>query len=234
MCSILLFDSNRSIVQQESHLINTKFKGIFSKEKRFYSRESLLSYVEDNPDDAQIVVIGLNTPDYNDVFVAKKIKEFRGDAQIIYVSVNSSYNSIIYEIEHVYFLTLPLISKLFIEAVQKALYIIDKEKGRYLVINNKRQTLRICQKQIVYFEKEKRKVHIHLENGEIVTCYMTFEELQNVLAMFFSRCHLSYIININKVKIVESTVVVMENGVNIPLTRGKSSNLRMLCEEFAK
>lgn len=50
---------------------------------------------------------------------------------------------------------------------------------------------------------------------------MTMKDTQSRLSDRFMKVHRSYMVNIEKIKKLEKGIVVMRNGVTIPISRGK-------------
>ncbi|MCI5897532.1 MAG: LytTR family DNA-binding domain-containing protein [Anaerovoracaceae bacterium] len=54
--------------------------------------------------------------------------------------------------------------------------------------------------EIDFLESEQRKVHIHLENGEVLTAYGKISEMQAMLDDCFCRCSQAVLVNMRNVR----------------------------------
>lgn len=231
MYSILVLEEEVKAREAFINIIQKNFTKEIAQVKGFERGEQLLSFVEDHKDKAQIIVIGIAQRIYEGIEIAKKIKDFRGDAQIIFMCDSNLYNPLFYDVEHVFCLKKPLDSNLVCKAVLKAKTRLAAEGENFIFVCTKSQAIRVCVKKIVYIEKEKRITHIVTDDGQRISYYSTFEDLLKQLNGKFYRCHNSYIVNISFVKIIYGTFVVMENGANIPVSRNKAARLKELCLE---
>lgn len=231
MYNILVLEGETEVRETFINIIQRNFTKEIGQIRGFERGEQLLSFVEDNKDKAEIIVVGMTQRIYEGVEIAKKIKAFRGDAQIIFMCDSSLYNPIFYDVEHVFCLKKPLDSNLVCKAIIKARKRLDAEGDNFIFVYTKSQVIRVCIKKIVYIEKEKRITHIITEDGQRISYYSTFEELLKQLNKKFYRCHNSYIVNISFVNIIYGTFVVMENGANIPVSRNRAARLKELCLE---
>ncbi|MEG1847865.1 MAG: LytTR family DNA-binding domain-containing protein [Lachnospiraceae bacterium] len=87
---------------------------------------------------------------------------------------------------------------------------------------------------IIYFEKEKRKVHIHAKSRQYVT-YCTMHHIAEQLdASVFAPIACSYIINLAFLKELHSHEVVLENHIHLPVQRGNKNYVKEKLQEFLR
>ena len=80
---------------------------------------------------------------------------------------------------------------------------------------------------IYYFEAREKKIFVNTIENEI-PFYSTIDDLANALPAQFSRCHRSYIVNINKIKKIVSTenMIELSSGFTVPFSRTYKSQIR--------
>lgn len=83
--------------------------------------------------------------------------------------------------------------------------------------------------EIIYIEVNKNKIAINIEN-ETVSCFAAMREVRDKLAEkgidYFAYCHKSFLINIKKIKQINSNTIIMVNGDICPLSRNYKKEIR--------
>lgn len=78
-------------------------------------------------------------------------------------------------------------------------------------------------KDIIYIETEKHNIIIHTTSG-VLKCNNRLSELEEELdEEWFFRCHNSYIVNLDMVKRVKKTILILLNGDSIEVSQRKIS-----------
>ena len=171
-----------------------------------------------------IIFMDIKLKNDNGIDVAKVIKKYKDDAIIIFISGYSEYFEDCFEADPVYFLVKPLKKETFTKAMEKAFDIITRKDKKYLVLR-KTEVIRISLDNIFYIESEGRKVHIYCQK-ETLTYYEKLDCLENQLRSEFVRCHKSYLVNMKWVRRVDSKLVFLTNGIEIPVSRNKMTETK--------
>ncbi|QIB69103.1 response regulator transcription factor [Aminipila butyrica] len=201
---------------------NIKFIKVFDKE------EQILSYIEDNKEQKNIIFIDITFSLNNGIQIAGKIKQIQKSSAIIFMSDEKRYDSNIYNVEHIYFIKKPLDGKSVKNALVKAADYIEKNSKKFLTAITKTEVVMIPIKEIILIEKEKRKVHVLDKNGINVSFYSSFEEIENQLNANFYRCHNSYIVNLHEIAAIDSKTIQMNNGICVPVSRAHVKEIKSL------
>ena len=155
----------------------------------------------------------------NGIDVAKVIKKYKKDTIIIFISGYSEYFEKSFEADPVYFLVKPLKKETFTKAMEKAFEKLTSKEKKYLVLR-KTEVIRIPLDDIVYIESEGRKIHIHCSK-EILSYYEKLDCLEKQVENDFVRCHKSYLVNMKWIRRVNSKLVILTNGMELPVSRNK-------------
>ena len=96
----------------------------------------------------------------------------------------------------------------------------DEDDGSVFPVKSGAETrlLRTC--DIYFFEAQGRKVALRTKAQEI-SFYSSFEQLQELLPLWFLRCHRGYMINTKKMRGVSfsESNIAMADGSSIPFSR---------------
>lgn len=226
MLTVIICDIHEEVIWQINQIIRASNKDRIKTIKNFKTEESALFYIEDHKEEKHIAFIDVEFDSGKGITFASKIKQLQKNVSIVFMSEEHEYNPRIYDVEHVFFLPKPLNKKLLNESLVKSIVKQDEYNSQYLVAVTKSDVSMIPLKEIIYIEKEKRKVHVIDSKGLITSYYSCFDEIQKQLNNDFYRCHNSYIINIQKVTLIDSSSAKMNNGRNIPVSRSHLKELK--------
>lgn len=183
----------------------------------FSGKDKLEFYISGSSAAAHVLIIDMDQED-DGIGIAECVLGYQKDSQIIFVSESDEYYLDVYSVDHVYFLKKPVENRLLAQALEKAGQKLDRLHVKCLVVKNKQGIYRIELSDIIYFENEKRKIHVHTADRKI-SFYGKFEELADGLGRGFCRCHNSYIINLTKVCELSGKKFLCENGKSIPISK---------------
>ena len=150
----------------------------------FSEKEKLEFYAAGSREAADVVIIDMDQED-DGIAIAECVLEYQKNSQIIFVSGSDEYYLDVYNVDHVYFLKKPVESRLLAQALEKAGKKLDRLHGKCLVVKNKQGIYKIELSDIIYFENEKRKIHIHTVDRKI-SFYGNFEGLLDSLSRDFT------------------------------------------------
>lgn len=184
----------------------------------FVLEEQLEFYVAEHPDEPAIVMLDVKLKNNNGVNVAKNLQRANPDTQIIFMSGYDDYYLDVYEVEHIYFLKKPVKRQRLKQALSRAIQRLEQIKEANFHMPGRIGTEQIPLSIILYFEKEKRKIHIH-STEKRYSFYGRFEEIEEQLDERFLRCHNSYIVNIAKAQKLSDKKFFFENGRAIPISK---------------
>ena len=86
-------------------------------------------------------------------------------------------------------------------------------------------------REIIYLEKDLRRIRVHTESGDYVF-YARFDEIMPYLDVRFRRCHRSYIINYDRIEHFEDLLVRMDDSTELPFGRATILRLKKDFESY--
>lgn len=101
----------------------------------------------------------------------------------------------------------------------------ENRKSHYFVVVTRGTIEKVQFDDILYFESEGRKIHIHTRKGTI-SFNGSIEKIRDKLDGRFLSCHGSYEVNISKVKKFDGTSIEIEGGHVLPVSKRKISKTR--------
>lgn len=136
--------------------------------------------------------------------------------QVIYATGYVEYCTEVYDTEHVCFLLKPIEQSELDKALARAVGNIETARNRRISISQKGSTYYIDPAEVDYVESRLRKLLFHASDETFET-YGTMTNASDTLPGGFVRCHKSFIVNIDAVRKVGPSELVLRTGRTVPL-----------------
>ena len=103
----------------------------------------------------------------------------------------------------------------------------------FFAVTTKCGTKRLRTSEILYFERDLRKIHVHTTEG-IFSYYGEFDNLGSRLDGRFCRCHCSYVVNLDKVTELRRNALDLEDGEVLKVSQTFYRNTRICFLAYLK
>ena len=194
---ILIVDSD---VQEADHLRGRLNEITDSSIWSLRKTSEALFEVEETDLHPQVCFIDLNEKEPDGIALAQQLQELCPGLQVIFMSESDGFYPDVYEADHVWFLHKPIDGRLLRKAWERAMQRLDRWESRMFSYQLAKTTYRIPLQEILYFEKDRRKVIIRTKGPEEDPCfYGTMDEVMPQLDHHFLRCHNSYVVSLSSV-----------------------------------
>lgn len=172
-----------------------------------------------------IIFLDIMLPDKNGVDVAKTIRKTDDSVIIVFTTNMKQYAINGYEVNALDFVLKPIRYNRFLLLMKKCLSRIQRDSSR-VTFRVPGTTYNIDVDDIVFVESSGHSVIYNLRSGQTIRKRATLGEVEKLLpAAQFSRCSVSFLINLKYVKSIEGEYVVV-NDMQIKMTRSKSRDFR--------
>jgi len=147
--------------------------------------------------------------------------------QIVYVTNFLRYAPEVYVTEHLWFVLKDHFANRLPEIMEKLEHQMNDD-GRVLLLETiEHEMLSLPCPQIASLERRGRATIIKATEGN---CYQVPDRLPTLLdrlpGRVFVRCHASYAVNLNHVRVVRTDTMVLDDGSIIPISRRYARNFR--------
>ena len=194
-----------------------------SLEKAFESAIEACIFLKENTVD--LVFVDISMPDLNGIDFAKSLSK---QIKIIFITAHSEFAYEGFQIDAADYLLKPISFTDFFRSVNKvneryfrqnsSLPEIHQSRD-YLFIKSEYRIIRINFKDLKYIESKREYVKIYLEGNEPIKSLMSMKKMEETLPEnIFMRVHRSFIVNLDKITIVERNRIVFDNKVYIPIS----------------
>lgn len=157
---------------------------------------------------------------------AKKINSILPMCQMIFISAFDSYYLDVYDADHIFFLKKPFTKETVDKAVSRAKEKLEKESDEIFRYSTNRISKSVYMRDILFFEKNRRKVKIYTNDGLVDEYYDSLDEIQKSLSDNFIRCHNSYVVNLKYVKEFTPSEFRLYSGISIPISRSYAKEVK--------
>lgn len=193
--------------------------------KQFNNGNDLLNAIEC----FDIIFLDIIMHGMDGIKTAKLLRNKLFSQVLIFISSSSKYVFDAYDVEAFWYLVKPVskarLKKVLIKAVKK----FSNNQDGFIIINKDRQNKKLLLKDIYYFEVKGRIIYVHCKGG-INTYYGQIGDLEKDLAgKGFSRCHKSFLINLEHVDIYNRQEAVLDNGERIAIAKRRYNTF---CKEI--
>lgn len=177
----------------------------------------ILELMKNNP--KTLVFIDLQMPELSGMEIMRMSNNSQHD--FIITSAYQEYALEAFKYKVIDFLVKPISFQRFYESVEKYIkwntYFESEPKTKDLFIRAERKVYRINPADIIYIEGLKDYIRIHTANEKIIA-HQNMKDIINELPKTeFIRIHRSYIVPLNKIKILEGNSIWLIENIRLPI-----------------
>ncbi|MGL5314860.1 MAG: LytR/AlgR family response regulator transcription factor [Peptostreptococcaceae bacterium] len=177
--------------------------------KTFRNGVDPIKYIQDN--DVDVMFIDINIPLLDGMSLAKTVNKFEVKPYIVFITAHKNYAADAFEIQAFDYVLKPYnksriegivanIEKLGVRNTEQQ--IIDDLK---ITIKDKNAILIKNSEDIYYLKADEKYTYIYTDEEKYKVNHNIAEVEEQLPEEMFFRCHRSYIVNINKIKSIESS-----------------------------
>ena len=230
MVRIALCDDEVKILDEVASYINKYEEKKSNQGLEVFSFDSVKSLVNalDNAKDFDIFVLDVYIGDEMGTALAKEIRKRGIESPIIFLTTSIEHAPQSFETGTLRYLIKPLNPTKFYEALDVALLNAEKLGQRLIKLKTENGMESINASHIMCSEAHDHYQYVTLYSGEEIKVRLTVTELFMILSKHggFIRVGGSYIINLTYVKNVTRSDVLLYNNINIPIPRGKYTEIK--------
>lgn len=160
------------------------------------------------------------------IALAQAINRRCPDCAVIFLTSYLTFATEVYEAKHVYLILKEQLEERVDAALAKALAELSREP--VLVYHSGGSCGTIPAREILYLERVLRQTRIMTMKGEVWSKEEPAKLLQGAVGERFVRCHQSYWVNLEKIKVWNRAEFSLEDGTRIPISRTYRSEAQAL------
>ena len=181
-------------------------------------------FMKSDPEDYNIIFMDINLPhEENGMKIAKRLRENRSKAVIIFCTNYPQYAINGYEVGALNYLIKPLNKHSFENTMKRAMRVLSEMCANKIIIKTVEGKRFVNIADIVYIEVMIHNVYYHIKRGDKIITERTRGSLNEVEIMLtdmnFARCSACYLVNMAYVTGIEKNGVQIYDGQTLSLSR---------------
>ncbi len=187
-----------------------------------HSAFEALEFLANNEID--LMFVDINMPELSGMDFVRSLSH---KPQIIFTTAYSEYAMEGFQVDAIDYLLKPISYSVFLKAVTKAKTWFEMNEKHTetirttqdsLFVKSEYKMVRIFLSEIKYIESSNEYIQIHLVNDEPVTTLIRLKVMEEQLPKDrFMRVHRSFIVNLDRVKVIERHRIIFDQNVYIPV-----------------
>lgn len=227
MLNIVIFDDNEMDLKVTFDILN-EFLEQEKKEAAIVTlakKEDVISYIQEHHTDVVFLDI-LIEDQVIGIELAKQINELSEHIQIVFLTGFLHYATDIYDTKHIYYVLKTELRQRLPGVFSKIETVLESEDSGVLHIKQGANNLLLEKKNISYIERNRRISSIYY-GDQIYTVHDKLSDMEQMMDHpDFVRCHNSYIVNLQHVLRLERKMILLKNGVQIPISRARNEQVK--------
>lgn len=243
MIKIAICDDDKNQTTQLETILDsyTKKIGIRVEIDIFFDGKELIHYMESQELNYDMIFLDIEMQQVDGMKTAHWIRERDQMVILMFVTSHTNYAIEAYEVRPFQFIVKPVDEVLVTKYFQQAYdFLLDGDF--YFEYKSNKNYLRILMKDIMYFESEKRLIHIHMSDGSVRQYYDKMDAVQNKMKngkTDFWRIHKSILVNAryvvrkayNHVELADGTILQISEERRKELNAHYIKNVAKMLED---
>lgn len=219
-------------------VFSNEFSDVFEEDELllYTSADCIFNDISNNilPD---IIFMDIDLEDIrNGIDYAEEFLKLSPNTKIIYVSayIDRFIHELFLKNTNVPgFLEKPVKREYLLAMLEKAKKQIRDDHPKMVTVSFQNIISKVDEKDILYVESDRHLIKIVTEDKTLVS-YEKLSDFKQKLSASFALSHKSFIVNMDKIKSLNSTEIILENNVTIPVSRSKFRECKELYLEYLK
>lgn len=198
------------------------------KIQSFQSADKLLCAVREEHYTPDLLLLDIYMPEKIGITAAQELRSMGSRGRIVFLTTSKEHALDAFSVEASQYLVKPVSEEKLFLVLNKLFEDMEKEHTKYLLLKTDGKIHRIAINEIVYCEAQKKKQCLQLADGTQALLHMTMKNIWEMLSCYdeFVRVGISYIINLEHLKSLNSQEMKLDNGDTLFLPRGSYQSLR--------
>ena len=165
-----------------------------------------------------ILFMDIEMPGRNGIETSAYVREKDKNALIIFITDHKEYVYEVFDVLPFRFLIKPVTREALNLVMKKAFEHFNLTKQVFFFKQNKTQ-LQVAFDEIIYFEGNLRKVRLVTTGGEYDFYGKISEVVKKLDGNLFLQIHNSYIVNMDQIRKISESVVLLKSGITLPISK---------------
>ena len=169
---------------------------------------------------ADILILDIDMPEISGLELAERLRADNEDIIIIFLSAHEEFVFKAIEFQPFRYIRKIRLDAEIPLAIRSAVRVIEKNSDKQIVLNTDDGEMKVMISEIMYYETEKRKIAVHLKNGNNFLVNKKIADMQKLINKeSFIMIHRSCVVNANYVKNILNGIFVLDNDEKLIVSR---------------
>lgn len=234
MIKIDICDDEQLWIDKAREIVGDYFKGKQEIELNFFDKsQDLINKIVKKKEYSDIVILDIDMPEINGFETAKLLKDTYPDILLLFYTVHEQYVFDAFQFQPFRYIRKVNARRELELALNAAMKVLSKKIEKSVVLNINNEIYAIDINDIMYFETEKRRCNIYLNNENSLNARITIKELLSKIdSPDFVMIHSGAVVNAKYVKHISNYDVHLENGKHLIVSRGRADDLKMTLADY--
>ncbi|MFQ9514239.1 MAG: LytR/AlgR family response regulator transcription factor [Eubacterium sp.] len=178
-------------------------------------------------EDFDILFLDIDMPNISGLEVAKKIRKFKSDILLIFISAHEQYVFDSIEYNPFRYIRKNKMEQELLLTLKAAYTCLMADMDKYAIIKTEDGEVKVKHSNIIYYEVEARKIRIHMNDGRSLFTRKTikdfFEELGDEN---FIRIHSGCVVNVRYINEFSNFDITLDSGERLIVSRRKIKDVK--------
>lgn len=176
---------------------------------------------------ADILILDIDMPQISGLELAERLRSEDSKLIIIFLSAHEEF-----VFKAIEFQPFRYIRKMHLEremplAIRSAVRVIVANRDKQIFLNTDDGEVKVMISEIMYYETEKRKIAVHLKNGNNLLANKKIAEMQDLINKdSFIMIHRSCVVNADYVKNILNGIIVLDNDEKLIISRPRYKSVK--------
>lgn len=193
----------------------------------YQSAEEFIFYWKEE-EEFNLIILDIEMRQMSGIELAKHIRSRDKEIDIVFFTAHNEFVFEGYEVKAMNYLLKPINYKKLEKVVNKCYekYQKSKKNEEYLSVKLSKGTIEVALSKVRYFIMFSHYLDIVTEN-EVIKWKKRIGDLEEEInSTKFVRCHRSYIVNMDYVKIVKKNKIILDDNTVIPISNTRLENVK--------
>lgn len=212
----------KEIIKQTLHKLHIKAEFDYYSNASDIERKLLIK-----KEPLDILVLDIDMPEISGLELAEKLRAENLNLIIIFLSAHEEF-----VFKAIEFQPFRYIRKIKLEsempvAIRSAIRVLQINSDKQLAFHTDDGEIKVMISDIMYFETEKRKVAIHLQNGGKLLVKKMISQIQELIGKdSFIMIHRSCVVNADYVKKIANSIILLDNEEKLLVSRTRYKSVK--------
>lgn len=189
--------------------------------------EDVKSKLFEHKESLDILILDIDMPEVSGMELTEELRTNNMNLIIIFLTNHEEF-----VFKAIEFQPFRYIRKIRIEAemplaILSAVKVIESKRDKQIILNTDDGEMKVMLSEIMYFETEKRKIAVHLQNGKKLFVNKKISEVQKMVNKEkFIMIHRCCVVNADYIRNISDSIVILDNNEKLIVSRPRYKTVK--------